>query len=309
MSSLRTLIKKNKVMLMSRESTGHERTLPYQLANSFINRIVHHETIAINAQNVLNSLVSTGGDMLPPLSEIEDATPPFRWTWVEAILPTEDSDSIRIGCLTQRNDSEGCVYTDQFQSDARKLGNLQSEGPYRHTLLMVSFIEYHGMIKGPLGMAGVLTDEYGEPQGWAMCPFAWDQEDDQTGQELSLQLISYSATLALESFAWLNTQGTKLVAEKQLCGNRNNKKREVMPMSAWHTIVVNLPKAETSSENNPAPSDSSGCREHAVRAHRADYRHGAGLFGRIKALIWVPDHKRGRPELGTIISSYNVGKR
>jgi hypothetical protein len=45
-----------------------------------------------------------------------------------------------------------------------------------------------------------------------------------------------------------------------------------------------------------------------VRAHRRDYRDGGGLFGRVKALVWVPEFKRGNAELGTVKQSYSIFK-
>ena len=302
MSSLRSLAKKARVMLVSSESTGSDQALPAQLAGPYIKRILHHETIAINAQNVADSLLATADGQIPEFTTFEDVTPPFRWTWIEARIDGADGSSVRLGCLTQRNDAEGCPFTKQFQDDARKLGNLQSEGPYKHALLMLSFIENDGQIEGPLGMAGVLTDEYGEAQGWAMCPFFWRDHADES-KRLSLELISHCSGLALEAFCWINTQGTQLVESEH--PKQSHKHRDLVPMSVWRTIVVG-PVSAPGTKVSEFSSESAERREHWVRAHRADYRKGAGLFGRIKALIWVPEHKRGNHDLGTVVPEYVV---
>jgi hypothetical protein len=79
------------------------------------------------------------------------------------------------------------------------------------------------------------------------------------------------------------------------------------PCSVWHTIQI--PRF-----HHPLPPGTVVSpevlerREHWVRAHRRDYRHGAGMFGRVKALVWVPEYQRGNPELGTVQQSYEVRK-
>jgi hypothetical protein len=77
------------------------------------------------------------------------------------------------------------------------------------------------------------------------------------------------------------------------------------PCSVWHTIHLPrfaAPRLE-GVEINPEILER---REHWVRGHRRDYRRGGGMFGRIKALVWVPEFQRGNPELGTVKQSYKI---
>ena len=102
----------------------------------------------------------------------------------------------------------------------------------------------------------------------------------------------------------MNTRGTRI--EPPL----NKPPCEVMkpnrpPHSVWHTIHLphfQPPPLQDAIIDGPVLEK----REHWVRAHRKDYRDGKGLFGRIKALVWVPEFQRGNPELGTVMQSYRV---
>lgn len=81
------------------------------------------------------------------------------------------------------------------------------------------------------------------------------------------------------------------------------------PSSVWHTIHIPRFPHPSQPLNGDVTPEVLEKREHWVRAHRADYRNGKGLFGRIHGLIWVPEHRRGNPELGTVKQSFEVGVR
>jgi hypothetical protein len=77
------------------------------------------------------------------------------------------------------------------------------------------------------------------------------------------------------------------------------------PCSVWHTIHLPRFAAPPLADAEVSPEVLER-REHWVRAHRRDYRRGGGMFGRIKALVWVPEYQRGNAELGTVKQSYRV---
>lgn len=102
----------------------------------------------------------------------------------------------------------------------------------------------------------------------------------------------------------MNTQGTRIdpPPDQPHPGKTKPTRR---PSSVWHTI--HLPYfAEPPLKPAEIVKQIVEKREHWVRAHRADYRRGNGLFGRVKAIIWVPEHKRGNPELGSVKQSFTV---
>jgi hypothetical protein len=39
---------------------------------------------------------------------------------------------------------------------------------------------------------------------------------------------------------------------------------------------------------------------HIIRGHIADFRNGAGLFGKYKMLVWMPMHFRGKQSAGAV---------
>jgi hypothetical protein len=49
-------------------------------------------------------------------------------------------------------------------------------------------------------------------------------------------------------------------------------------------------------------------RFHSVRGHYADYTKGTGLFGNpdLRQVFWIPEHRAGNEELGTVAASYKV---
>ena len=146
------------------------------------------------------------------------------------------------------------------------------------------------------GGGGIWVDRMG-------CPIAFSKERSTAGWA-ALEL--HDQTLAIEVLTTMNTRGTCIVPplEKRV----QIVKPDRAPCSVWHTI--HLPKAPSLSLEGAETSDTMlERREHWVRAHRRDYRHGGGMFGRVKALVWVPEFQRGNPELGTVKQSYAVAQR
>jgi hypothetical protein len=103
----------------------------------------------------------------------------------------------------------------------------------------------------------------------------------------------------------MNTRGTRI--EPPLDGKHVQVvKPDRAPCSVWRTI--HLPKMPSLPLEGAETSETIlERREHWVRAHRRDYRKGNGMFGRLKALVWVPEFQRGNSELGTVKQSYAVG--
>lgn len=75
--------------------------------------------------------------------------------------------------------------------------------------------------------------------------------------------------------------------------------------NVWHEIIVSQTKVVTDGQRD-ADGEPRILRHHRVRGHYADYRKGSGLFGRIKGLFWIPDHKRGDESIGRVIAKYTI---
>jgi hypothetical protein len=83
---------------------------------------------------------------------------------------------------------------------------------------------------------------------------------------------------------------------------------KILPASVWHEIIVtSVPKIRaTGRDIFNERKDESEIRAHWIRGHYADYRKGAGLFGRIHGLFWIPEHRKGNEELGQVIPEYTI---
>ena len=78
------------------------------------------------------------------------------------------------------------------------------------------------------------------------------------------------------------------------------------PCSVWHTI--HIPKYGSDTTQTTGTSvcrEAEERRERWIRACRKDYRRN-GLFGKIFKLVYVPEHKVGNPNLGTIVHKFVV---
>jgi len=116
--------------------------------------------------------------------------------------------------------------------------------------------------------------------------------------------IATCALLVCEALTNINTQGTRIEPPF------DSKPVQIVkpdraPCSVWHTI--HLPNfAHPPLVDGIISPEVLERREHWVRGHRRDYRRGAGMFGRVKALIWVPEFQRGNAELGTVQQAYEI---
>lgn len=96
----------------------------------------------------------------------------------------------------------------------------------------------------------------------------------------------------------LRTAGISKTKPSKGKGNETNKGIE------WKTLFISAPGKTA----NASPSSGETCmtRSHVVRGHFADYRNGAGLFGKYKGLFWVTPHVKGNPEIGAINKQYAI---
>jgi hypothetical protein len=126
-------------------------------------------------------------------------------------------------------------------------------------------------------------------------PVVWNNEDAEN--------YDVRVAVALETLTTMNTRGTRI--EPPIDAKHVQVvKPDRVPCSVWHAIhLPKMPSIPLGAETSDTILER---REHWVRAHRRDYRHGAGMFGRVKALVWVPEFQRGNPELGSVFQSYKV---
>lgn len=76
--------------------------------------------------------------------------------------------------------------------------------------------------------------------------------------------------------------------------------------SSEHYVITIGKKNQKSStySSNGNPQNNKRC--HMVRGHFRFYSPERPLFGRVSGWIWVPEHERGNPQLGTITKDYLI---
>lgn len=79
-------------------------------------------------------------------------------------------------------------------------------------------------------------------------------------------------------------------------------RRDKQPLRDFYTLNVRLPKSAQSRTGGQATGELRPF--HTVMGHLADYREGAGLFGKHKGVFWIPAHVRGNKDAGTINKNY-----
>jgi len=163
----------------------------------------------------------------------------------------------------------------------------------RHLVDLCLFREHQAMAVAQ-ARASIFIDTMGQP---------YNAQVYYSGTESNWPAMQWRIDFAAEIITIMNTRGTRI--EPPLARHSEIVKPNRAPHSVWHTIHLprfQAPPLENAIIDGPVLER----REHWVRAHRRDYRKGAGMFGRVKALVWVSEYQRGNPELGTVQQSFKV---
>jgi hypothetical protein len=214
-----------------------------------------------------------------------DATPCFAHLWLEW------TSARRYGVLIRRHPATQGL-DDAIQSSGRKMIRPVSNSKY---LVQMSFFgefegraEFHGVVQ-------FYIDATGHPLGGYEISA---HEDDK-------EALTSMAFMVADVLTTMNTLGTR-IQPPLIDRHAQVVKPTREPCSVWHTI--HLPAFARPPLGGAIISpEMLERRDHWVRGHRKDYRQGHGMFGRIKALVWVPEFQRGNPELGTVKQRYIIG--
>lgn len=79
-------------------------------------------------------------------------------------------------------------------------------------------------------------------------------------------------------------------------------RRNKQPLRDFYRLNVRLPKSAQSRTSGQATGELRPF--HTVMGHLADYREGAGLFGKHKGVFWIPAHVRGSKDAGIVNKNY-----
>jgi hypothetical protein len=232
---------------------------------------------------------------MPDPSQI-DITPPFPRLWFEW-----QQNGNRRAVLVGRNTIPEMIAWEKYlrlergDPEPPDRGTPPDHVAYRFSALV--WFEVEGAVALRGGFDGFI-DKLGRPLDQGKKVTCKDAEDENV-------IYSHLGFIA-DVLTTMNTRGTQVVPQSHQPTQVVKPNRA--PCSVWHTIKI--PKFRNPPLVGAVVSpEVLERREHWVRGHRRDYRHGGGMFGRIKALVWVPEYQRGNPELGTVQQTYEVRAR
>lgn len=277
-----------------------------------LTKLQERDTILVNAQKVFEDVYRVVEDtpeaataQIAEPQQIPRPKPPYHQMWIEALQHYRDGKQRRVGILVQRApasvlstipDWQPCVEPEQSRIIRETLARDQPSE------LVFAFVWYE--LNGSACCQGKIT-YWLDAGGNFQYSFRNLNHIPQNREHMTVALRAQQLWL-LHTMARLNCHNVELIP--MATGQAKANKKTARPHSSvWHEIVVKpSPAAKRSRAENPGEAEKHAVRLHKVRGHYADYRQGAGLFGKWKVLIWVDEHEVGNAELGTVVASYKV---
>ncbi len=278
-----------------------------------------HQTILVNTNVVmrdLNGAFNDGNWDMFMFANIPCPKPPFHAMWLEA--RDADGARTRAGVLVERVDvPSGADPLDAIRCFGEPWSNLANGvGPVERikwllrsrpaNLILINYwfeVSSRALVRF-CGQTLYGLDHNGNFQD--ACHMLWPIPADDIQKKKQDFGMNVWLSLPLHTFARLNCHNVKLVPmESQSVGSKKPRRQHV-PCSIWHEIVVEDPQVRCQQDAATPSGDKQEIRFHRVRGHYADYTKGAGLFGKYKVRIWVEEHGRGNREMGEVVGSYTV---
>ena len=275
----------------------HEPNRPnYQAMAEFLAKdACSHKMKLVNMQSVADDLIpgkTNRGeeyDIKTVWSKLPPVTPCHEDLWMECTI-----EDVQFAFQVHRAD----VQQDEVGSPARWSVNIAKwEAAY-------------GVVIGPTVLYRFFLLESGQIQTAGLL--------DTQALDLSARLPDYDDMADLKSnmtihlFAAISALGRmncKNVELRPIGGLKSNRHRHhAVPASVWHEVTVtSIPKIRSAAQTAAGEGDPT-LRRHWIRGHYADYRDGPGLFGNpsLRCVFWIPEHERGDPNLGEVVSEYKV---
>ena len=247
--------------------------------------------ILVNVQSVADDM-DRGADSdeplsLPEISAIQAVRPPFPSMWMECVF----WDDIPIALQVLRNDERQTVR------------NAAGEYLSHRQIFVFPWSLSNGPALSPLVRIEIYLSDEDTPLLIQTQPFVEFGDDDRRAME---GLVKNASICVLHSLARMNCHNTELRPinpPKKLA----HAPRHLIPVSVWHEIkITSVPKFRAVSSGQQTASEQR--RAYWIRGHYADYRNGNGLFGnpKLKAVFWIPEHRRGDETLGQVIPEYQI---
>lgn len=270
------------------------------------------DTILVNATSVARSVEEGAFVDLKSNALIPRPKPPFHSMWLEAHWSKSHT-----GALVLRKDTPtqealeawleakfpGAHAPDYAHTEVWQ----QIDRIYQARPASIVMMEFFYAVAGGASFAGETLcwlNPEGDCQPGAF-GFCWPpSRDNPERQGVFTRALAAAQFWGLLTMARLNCHNVEL---KPVSGQGKREGWNKTPASVWHEIVVKpSPLTRRMRRDNPAEAEQHAVRLHKVRGHFADYRKGAGLFGKYKVLIWVDEHEAGDADLGTVVGSYRI---
>lgn len=269
---------------------------PKEVAH-IIGVVQHGRPKLVNITGQADEWVRSSGTAQSTNPDQLDLTPPFPRMWFEW-----QYSGCRRAVLVCRNTVPEMLLADKVLRE--KLGgettmSLAASAPDKaaYFLQVLILCEEEGAACLQSGFTGFI-DSFGRSLEESVDIIVKEEDEEEK------KLVVAHATFIGDVLTTMNTCGTRIEPPFD-SPHAQIIKPDRAPCSVWHTIHIprfrNPPLA--GAVVSPEMLER---REHWVRGHRKDYRRGNGMFGRIKALVWVPEFQRGNPELGTVQQKYEV---
>jgi hypothetical protein len=287
--------------------------LSVRVASRTLKALQSRDTILVRAQSVWDDLVPFREGDPVSTSDIERMTdfrgiprpaPPYRKMWLEAMALY----GRRWGALVERMDKDESGWD---EPEFAAVGTTDAQQAIRQARpqMIVGGSIWYGQ---PAPAVNNGSFFYGIAADGSFLPFEQlahglrddESEEERLGNRIRLLMVE---SWVLHTLARMNCANTELVP---ISNGHSHQRRDRPPSSVWHEIrVTSVPKLRAKYNSTAPEGESRAVRFHWVRGHFADYSKGAGLFGnpKLRAVFWIPEHRAGSEELGTVVANYAVG--
>lgn len=218
---------------------------------------------------------------LKPLEQLSlPVIPPWNLLWIERAKSSE-SDAYLVGVSEDRSYLLVVLFAKRPNNLANCIGSFRCPIDF-HGAARIDQIEFSFEVDGRI-----------HPGNCRGC----------SHPQCQISLSAISTTLNI--LALLHCRNVKTQSPK--FGGKLKGQKKPKGYSEWKTLEISVPGVKTNSH-----STDSGfvglTRQHLVRGHFADYRNGAGMFGResMRGIYWISPHVKGNPEHGTIVKDYSL---
>ena len=326
MASLKSIIQKGCFYYNWGDDASLDTQANYRiLLKRTIRQLDSLDTILVNAQTIWDDLIpietiypdqpdyAATLDRILHYQVIPRPKPPYPSMWIEAFIKPASGEGWRIGALVTRKDVRGgnldslLVDNDGDEFDPRITEQIREDSPT--TLISISLWHEIDGSACWTGEALCWLDAAGTYQRSARIVIRpGGRSAAKEEYESAVFQMRVREGWVLHAFARMNCANARLapISGQQRHTHRRDKP---VPMSTWHTIqITSVPKIRTHVTQVEPDGEHSELRFHWVRGHYADYTKGAGLFGnpKLRSVFWIPEHRAGKEELGTVVSSYAV---